>query len=171
MKNRLFVVVLLTTVSCSVQAEWAGGVGYTNISDSADGIDISLNALTGTFGYAFAVSEIATIVPEIRVGFGIGDDSVEVFGLPADVKLKSLVAVSVRAQFDYASGLYVYLQPSYANLDLEVSSMGLSGSEDAWEFGLGGGMGYNFSDRLGAELGYESFDGTNVISAGLRFQF
>jgi hypothetical protein len=47
----------------------------------------------------------------------------------------------------------------------------MSAKEDDWEFGFGGGVGFIPSDSVMLEAIFEDFDGTNVISAGLRYSF
>lgn len=106
-------------------------------------------------------------MPEIRLGFGVDPDTVS--GI--DVELDRFLAISVRGQYALNESFYAYLAPSYAHVDLTASSFGFTVSADDWEFGFGGGFGYQFSDALAGELSWESFDGTDVIGLGLRYSF
>jgi len=165
--RKFILVVLLSGMSFAANAEWVGGVGYFNVSDSEGGIDISLNAVGASIGYRFEGEGDFSFMPELRVGTGVGDD--EVFGVTFEIE--SLIALSIRGQYDFASGAYLFGAPAYANLKLKGSAGGESASEDDWEFGIGGGFGYMFSDRASGELSYETYDGTDVIGVALKFTF
>ena len=54
----------LVSVSMSASANWVLGVGYSNLSDSEDDIDISLGAIVASAGYKYAINEAFTLVPE-----------------------------------------------------------------------------------------------------------
>ena len=166
MKKTLLALVLAGT-SFASQANWQAGVGYVNLSDSEGGDSISLNALVGSLGYKFKTGDNFYLVPELRLGTGVGDD--ELYG--AKIEVESFTALSLRGQYDLESGLYIYGAPSYANLEVKASAYVESASEDEWEFGLGGGVGYNFSNAMLAELSYEQFDGVDVVSLAVKFDF
>mgnify|MGYP000509341149 FL=1 len=87
------------------------------------------------------------------------------------VEVERFTALSVRAQYNYDNGVYLYVMPSYANLDVKVSSMYGSDSDDSWEFGLGGGVGKKISDKTSVEASYESYDGTDVLTIGFKYAF
>jgi len=160
-------IVLLSLLPFAANAEWVGGVGYVNLSDDDGGIDVSLDAIAASIGYRFASENDFFLMPEFRIGIGVGDDTV----LGVNVEVESLLAFSVRGQYDFASGAYVYAAPSYANLDLKATSGSVSASEDDWEFGFGAGFGYRFTDTVSGELSYETYDGTDVIGVAAKFWF
>ena len=159
------------TLSASASANWVGGVSYSNLSQDEDGLDVSLNALVATIGYENAVNDNFIITPQFRYGFGVDDDKVDVFGTEVKVELESLMSFDVRGQYEFNNNLYVFAQPSYANVDLKASANGNSASEDEWEFGVGAGIGYLFNDTTSAEVSFESFDGADVFGIGLRMKF
>ncbi|MFT4937226.1 MAG: opacity protein-like surface antigen [Paraglaciecola sp.] len=158
---------LAAFLSFTANASWVGGVSYTSISDGDDGITIDLGAITASVGYQFQTSEQFSIVPEVRLGFGISDD--EISGV--ELSLKRFLALSVRGEYALNEKFYVFAAPSYANLEVEASFDRFSNTEDAWEFGIGAGVGYQLSDTVNAEVSYENYDGSDVISAGLKFSF
>lgn len=154
---------------------WVAGISYLNLSDESDGFDISLGGIAGSIGYKFKSGETFYLIPEARVGIGIGSDNVSESGIDIDMELDSFVAFSVRGQFEFDNGMYVYVAPSYANAKFTATAS-LGGvtakvSDDSWELGVGGGVGYQFNKTLAAELSYEQFDGTDMLSVGVKFNF
>jgi hypothetical protein len=49
--------------------------------------------------------------------------------------------------------------------------MGMSAKEDDWETGFGAGVGFVPMNNFMLEAIFEDFEGTNVISAGIRYSF
>lgn len=90
-----------------------------------------------------------------------------------DVELDRFLALSLRGQFELDNGIYLFAAPVYSNAELTVSAsqggVSVSITEDSWEFGFGGGIGYNLSKTASAEVMYEQFDGTDAVSFGLKF--
>ena len=167
--KKLLLSALVLVFSSTANAEWVYGAGYVNMSDEGDGIDISLGAVAGSVGYVFD-NETFRLVPELRVGFGLSDDDVRISGVTVDVEIESFLALSVMAQLDLGDSVYVYAQPSYANLEIEASSGGFSESDSEWEFGLGAGLGFRVSETASVELGYETYDGLDVFAISLKFR-
>ncbi|MEO2266159.1 outer membrane beta-barrel protein [Pseudoalteromonas sp. YIC-656] len=165
----------LIGTSFASQANWQAGVGYVNLSDSPSGYDISLDGVYGSLGYKFKSSDNFYWVPELRLGTGIGDDTIDNYlagsVLNTKLEMERYIALSLRGQYELDNGVYLYAAPSYANVEIKASGFGASLSEDEWEFGLGGGIGYNFSNNMAAELSYEQFDGVDVVSLAVKFDF
>jgi len=172
----------LLTLSLTASANWSAGAGYANLSDNNDGDDISLGVIYGSVAYEFAQEgSKLSFMPELRLGTGVSDDNVSLhleegeFAIPERINFKVEVerftAFSVRAQYNYDNGVYLYVMPSYANLDVKVSSLAGSDSNDSWEFGLGGGVGKKFNDKVSVEASYESYDGTDVLTLGFKYAF
>jgi len=170
MYKKALVTFLLTAVSLTAHAEWIGGVSYTSLSDDDAGVDVDLGALSGSIGYTFRQNEFS-IIPEVHIGLGISDDSVTVLGTKVDVELDRFIVLAVRGQYSFNESFYVYAQPSYANAKLTAKASGISVSDDDWEFGIGAGGGFQVNPKVAAELGYDTYDGTDAISVGLRFNF
>lgn len=156
-----------TALSFSASADWVSSAGYSNFSDEVGSQDLSLGTLNLGLGYQFKTSDKGSFTPELRYGFGITDD--KLYGVTLEIK--RFIALSIRGQYDFDSNWYMYAQPTYANLEIEAKAGNSSASDDSWEFGGGLGLGYEFSGNKSIEVGYEHFDGTDVISASLRFGF
>lgn len=155
---------------------WVGGIGYINLSDEVeDGLDISVGGIVGSLGYKIKSGDNFYLIPEVRIGTGISDDSVSYLGVDVDVELDGFLALSLRGQFELDNGVYLFAAPTYANAEFTASAsqggQSASATEDSWEFGVGGGIGYNFSKTTSAEVTYEQFDGTDAFSVGLKINF
>ena len=108
----------------------------------------------------------------MRIGFGISDDTLSIPRYyDVKVELDSFLALSMRGEIEFNNGIYAFATPSYANAQITAISRGYSDTDDDWEFGIGGGAGYNLSDTASAELSYEQFDGTDVLTLGVKFNF
>ena len=116
MLKKALLAAALVSVSMSASANWVLGVGYSNLSDSEDDIDISLGAIVASAGYKYAINEAFTLVPELRYGIGVSDD--EVFGV--DIELDSFYAFTLRGEFDVSENVYAYVAPSYGKLDERI---------------------------------------------------
>ena len=172
-------VLLASSSSVAMAAEsgssdnWVGGISYINVSDEDDGLSISLGGIVGSLGYKISSGNGFYLVPEARVGFGVKDDSVSYLGVDMDIELDRFLALSLRGQFELDNGIYLFAAPVYSNAELTVSAsqggVSVSITEDSWEFGFGGGIGYNLSKTASAEVMYEQFDGTDAVSFGLKF--
>lgn len=78
-KSSLIAALALSVFSGAVSAQWSVSGGYTYVSSDNDGIDVSLSALTAGVAYTFySESKTWSVMPELKAGFGVGDDSVEV---------------------------------------------------------------------------------------------
>jgi len=160
----------------SASANWVGGVSYFNISDDSDGIDISLDGVAASIGYKFESGNNFYFIPSFSYGFGLSDDSVSEGGVTGTIELDNVMGFDFRGQWEFDSGMYLFLAPSYKQLEAtaKASYQGYSASfsgESDWEFGFGGGIGYNFNEKIGAEFGYEVIDGSDIMSLGLRVNF
>ena len=165
--KKFVLAIALFAVSLPASAQWVVGGGYVNLSDEEGDIDVSLGAVYGSAGYLIEGEGNFSFLPEVRVGFGIADDTV----LGVDVEIDNFLALSVRGQYTFDSGFYLFAAPSYARLELTASAGGISVSEDDWEFGVGGGAGYKFTEQLWGELGYETYDGTDAWGIGFKYAF
>lgn len=146
-------------------------VGYMHLSNG-----ISLGALYGTVGYRFEIQQDLYVIPELRIGLGINDDTYRFAGSQTSIELDSVFGFNGRVQYDVNPELYIYGTPSFTRLETSVSSSaqgfgGGSYSYSDWEFGIGAGAGYQFSDQLSGEVQYESIDSLDVFSFGLRYNF
>lgn len=153
----------------SASAQWLGGVGYITMEDDA----LTFDLLGASLGYQFKFGEHLSLVPEVRYAMGIGDQY-----LTRDIAVETdhFISLSVRGQYDFASGAYLFAVPSYANAQwtsIDYAAL-TSETRDEWEVGLGVGAGYYFNPYTAVEFSYEAIDffgGTDVLSIGFRFRF
>ncbi|WP_158089164.1 outer membrane beta-barrel protein [Cognaticolwellia mytili] len=174
-KKFLFALPLLT-LPLTVSANWSTGAGYLSFSDEEDGTELSLAAMYGSLAYEFYLEDSSlSLVPELRIGTGISDDDVKIDFGPLNgtinVEMKSFYSFSVRAQYNYDNGVYLYVVPSYASVDLEFSAFGESASDDDGEVGFGGGFGKKINDNTSVQLSYEIYDEIEVFTVGFNYQF
>ena len=163
---------LVLTLPLTASANWSLGGGYINLSDDSDDIDVSLGGIYGSAAYTFKTdSENFTVVPELRIGTGISDDSVDTYYGDVDIELESFIALSLRAQYQVNERFYLYAMPSYANAELKASGFGRSETEDEWEFGYGAGAGFSISEEVNINFSYEMYDDTDVLTAGISVNF
>jgi len=165
----------LLLASFGASAQWTGSLSYQQYSLDDDGISVDLGAITASIGYRFKATDNFYLVPEFRVGFGVGDDTVRVDtgdGI-ADVKveLDRLWGFSNRFQYEFETPVYVFGVVSYVNYKAEAKFEGFSESDDSWETSLGAGAGYMFTPLFGGEVSYERVDGEDLWTIGARFNF
>jgi hypothetical protein len=171
-KKILCYLLLAGVISTQASAGWNAGLAYSQFKDDEDGVDISLDGVTLSVGYEIRMEDSNfSFMPELRVGFGMGDDTINESNIDVTVELETYYGLSTRGTYHASPKFYVFLQPSYVNVEVKASAMGMSAKEDDWEFGFGGGVGFIPSDSVMLEAIFEDFDGTNVISAGLRYSF
>jgi len=184
-KNTALALTLLS-LSLTASADWETGAGFSNFSDSSDGDDLSLNIVYGSVAYKIENSEgNYFFMPEFRIGTGVDDDSLDetwsyqdgytgnmrVVSNEIKFEIERFVALSLRGQYDFSSGTYVYAMASYANVKGKVSYHGVSNSDDSWEFGMGAGVGYNLNKKVSVEALYENYDETDLLSVGFKYIF
>lgn len=167
---------LTLAFSSSALADWNLSASYNNFSDDTDGIDISMGAVTAGLGYKYEYPNSKfSVMPELRIGTGVKDDDFVLWygdmGISATVEIKTFTALSVRGQYEISDSVSVFVQPVYANLDVEVSLYGESASDDEWDFGVGAGLIARANEQFSFEVSYERFDDTDVVSAGVRYHF
>jgi len=171
-KKTLCCLLLVGGISAQASADWNTGLAYSQFKDDGDGVDISLDAVTLSVGYEIRIEDSNfSFMPELRVGFGVGDDTINESGMDVTVELETYYGLSTRGTYHASPKFYVFLQPSYVNIEVKASAMGISAKEDEWEFGFGGGVGFIPTNNVMLEAIFEDFDGTNVISAGVRYSF
>lgn len=161
------IIVLSAGMAGSALAGPTGSIGYTQLMDVED---LDLGAIYGSVGFEFELGPNVSITPELRLGSGVKDDNFFFF----DVELRRLYGLATRVSYTADSGFYVFGTASYVNYDFRFrprTGSGSSFTEDSWEFGIGAGLGFYFTERFGVELQYENVDSEDVVSAGLRWRF
>ena len=184
-KNTALALTLLS-LSLTASADWQTGGGFSYFSDSSGGDDLLLNIVYGSVGYKIKNSEKNYFfMPELRIGTGVNDDSYtdthtiqygygtnySVYSKTTTFEVERFIALSFRGQYEFSSGAYVYVIPSYANVKSKVSYYGESMSDDNWEFGVGAGVGCNLNKKVSVEASYENYDDTDLLSVGFKYAF
>lgn len=170
-KSMKLKVCLATAIACSTlliadqsHAQLVTGVGYHELSDD----DVSLGVISGTVGFQFGDGSSGfSYTPEFRIGTGVQDDKIGA----VKVKVEAFYGFALRGEYVFQNGTYLFVAPSYSNLEVKVSAGGFSAKDDEWEFGGGGGIGYQFTDYTSVELAYEKFDDLDVIGIAVRMKF
>ena len=113
---------------------------------------------------------------EIRVGLGIGDDSVDVLGTEVDVELDSMFGAYVRGGLQAADSFYPYVVLGYTRGELTASVPGFSDSESESDVSFGLGADVDINEKLTLNIEYMNYfdkDGAEVdgFSFGLVTKF
>lgn len=165
MFKKSLIALSLLVLPLTASANWSAGAGYANLSDDS----LALGVVYGAVAYEFVTEGSKfSLIPELRLGTGISDDKMD----GVKVEIDRFTALSVRGQYNYDNGFYVYVMPSYANLDLKASFRGTSVSDDEWEFGFGAGVGKKLNEKTSVEASFERYDtDTDVITVGFKYAF
>ncbi|PID75082.1 MAG: hypothetical protein CSB23_05440 [Deltaproteobacteria bacterium] len=184
-------ILLLASITAEAKENTRSGIfvgaGYQilYISD-VWGEDINLGVLSGTVGYTIPINETFSIVPQLRLGTGVIDYSVDyvyaIFGnypgwvvVGVDTEVDYSLGAAVHFQANFKNGISVFAGPSYANVETTSTITTFLGAKDSFsdtfsEFGLGAGVGYNFKN-MGVELAYEHFNEIGALSATFKYHF
>lgn len=168
MLKKTAIALSLICLPLTASAQWLAGTGYVHFSEDFGRDDLSLAAVYGSLAYKIDNSgHPFTFMPELRLGTGVSDD--RAYGVK--VEINRYIAISARGQYDYSNGVFVFVTPSYANLDLDFTNGDYSGSEDDWEFGIGAGVGYALNEKITLEASYDRFDDTDAFGVGIKYAF
>ena len=112
MFKKSLIVLSLLVLPLTASANWSAGAGYKNLSLDGDGIDLSLGAIYGAVAYEFVEEGSKfSLVPELHLGTGISDDKVKMLGAKIKLEVERFTVLSVRGQYNYDNGFYVYMMP------------------------------------------------------------
>ena len=162
-KSSLLLTALILT-SSHAMAQWSGAMSYSDLSDD----DLSLGTINLHGAYEFKTRNSAfSYMPEIRLGIGIKDESVNNLNVKAD----QFMSAGVRLSYYTSDTISLFLVPSYGRLGISVKVNGMTIDDSSNEFGIGGGISAQIAEDMKAEASYEDFGGTGVLSFGLRYQF
>lgn len=132
-----------------------------------DGDNGQFDIPTIAFGYELISKEIS-LIPEIRYGAG---DNAE----GTDFEIEKYLSLSVKGQWNFQNGLYVFLYPSYSNITLKEKSPRWSCCSDekqsSWSLSAGAGFGYKIIDAIAIESTVEKSSDYHYFSLGLRFNY
>ncbi|MBM7072316.1 outer membrane beta-barrel protein [Shewanella sp. 202IG2-18] len=186
MLKKVIFATLIASVSGSCLANWVGDVSYLSLSDSNRVInvhshknDVTLGVLALSAGYEIPLAENFSITPEAQYGFGIKDDTLNIDDNGATdnvtVDVDKYYGFNLRAQYNFTPQFYAYVQPQYTKIKVEAKHKS-SGAKDygsETKFGYGGGVGYQITPQLGANLGFVRFNSLDVDGwqLGMRYKF
>ena len=139
-------IISLSSFTQANDVERYAGASFAVLDYSESGFDdASLNALIGRAGAKFN----EYISAEVRLGFGIGDDTVS----GVDLELKNLIGAYVRAGFPASDTVYPYVVIGLSRLELEASGFGVTidDSDNDASYGLGVDIDVSEAATLNAE--------------------
>lgn len=143
-KNAVAAALLSASFAAAAAEPYFGG-SFAVVDYSVDGIssDASLNAIYGRGGLMFNDN----ISGEVRLGFGIGDDSINAGPYEATIELKNMIGAYVRGGIPVGESFYPYAIIGYtrAEADTEISGPDLNESSSESESDLSFGVGADFS--------------------------
>ncbi len=134
---------------------FGGNFAFVTYDESGIG-DASLNAISGRVGARFDEN----FSGEIRVGFGIGDDSVDVFGTNVDLSLKNFIGVYGRAGMPVTPSIFPYVVLGYTRGKAEADIEGFgstSESESDVSFGIGADFDVDIAEDMKINIEYMNY--------------
>ncbi len=183
MKKKITCALALLACSTFASADWVGSVNYSNFDGQAfQGQDVDLGTVGISVGYRFDITDRFKLLPELRVGFGVNDDSTAGFvgADSVEFKLDDYVGVALRGEYAVTDDVYVFAVLSNQNIGITIEEIVFEGESltnvsapvlSETEFGAGGGVGWQINEHNAVELSYEDLDDTDLITLGYRFKF
>lgn len=166
---------LSALLSGYTQAEnyYGGNISFLDYSVEGIDDDASLTAIVGRFGTTFNEN----FSGEVRLGFGVGDDTVDVFGFDADVELDNMFGAYVRGGIPVTDSFFPYAIVGYTRGEVTASISGFgseSESESDVSFGVGADVNVNQNIIINVEyMNYFDKDGAEIdgFSIGIASKF
>ena len=115
--------------------------------------DASLNSIYGRFGAYFGEN----FSGELRLGVGIGDDTVNYEGTDVNVELKDFYGVYLRGGVPIGEIFYPYAIIGYTKGKVEGSAYGISESFSESDASFGVGADFSFTETLKLNLEYAKY--------------
>ncbi|WP_133405327.1 outer membrane beta-barrel protein [Parashewanella tropica] len=173
LKRAAFVLLLLGNSSIAL-ANWEAGLHYINVMNDSNKNNYSISGIEGELGYQFILNNGFSLTPNIRIATGISDDKVSYQGTDYDLELERYFMLSLRGSYQFENGIRLFIQPNYVNIDGDAKSVNDRRNvytDDEWEFGFGGGLGYRISDKVSADIAYDWFDDYRQLTVGFHYHF
>lgn len=114
------------------------------IDYSEPGIDASVTAIYGRIGTSWNEN----FSGELRVGFGIGDDTVNVSGTDVDLEINRFFGAYIKVGAQVNEVFYLYAVLGFTRGEAEASVSGLSATESETDVSFGLGADFNVSESL-----------------------
>lgn len=152
---------------------YGGNISFLDYSEPEVDISASVTAITGRLGTHFNEN----VSGELRVGFGVDDDTVSFDGLEADLELESLYGVYIRGGIPVTENIYPYAILGYSRGELKATVAGFgSNSESETDTSFGLGVDVDVIQGVTINLEYMNYfdkDGVEVdsLSIGLAKTF
>jgi outer membrane immunogenic protein len=161
----------VSSVAVANEMYFGGGFAAIKYNEKMLNESASLNAAVVKFGTKFNDNFAA----EARVGFGVGDDTVNVFGTDAKIKLNHFYGAYVKGGIAATEMFYPYAVLGYTRGELKASVAGQSATETESDFSYGVGMDFNFTGFT-LNLEYQNYFDKNTakvdgISIGFTKSF
>ena len=152
---------------------FGGNIAFLDYSEDGISGDASLTAIVGRLGTTFNKN----FSGELRLGLGIADDSVGVFGYDVDVELDNMFGAYVRGGVPVTDTFFPYAIVGYTRGELTASIPGFGSESDAeadLSFGFGADVNISKTIILNVEyMNYFDKDGVDVagLSVGIASKF
>lgn len=143
-----------TTSIANAGDNYFGG-NLASIEYSEDGVsdEASLTAIYGRIGTHFNEN----FSGEIRAGFGVGDDTVDVFGFDVDVEFENFFGAYVRGGFQAAPAFYPYAVLGYTRGEVKASVSGFSDTATESDMSYGIGADFSINDNMMINFEYLNY--------------
>ena len=148
-KLSLLASAMALTNSVSAENYYGGGINLIDYSIDEFGIDASLTTLTAKLGTKFNEN----LAFEGRIGFGVGDDTVE----GVDVELSNYFGVYFKGGFSATEKVYPYAVLGYTRGKLKASGPGGSISSSDSDVSFGIGVDYSITNATALSFEYTNF--------------
>ena len=163
---------LLAAAGSASAGDMYYGGNLTFMDYSELGADASVFALSGRIGSQWNEN----FSGELRAGFGLGDDTVTLFGESVDFKLNHYIGAYVRGGAQVGESFYPYVVIGLTRGEAEASVSGFSASTSESDFSFGLGADFDLSESLSFNIEYMNYldkDGGELsgFSLGLSTTF
>ena len=173
-KGALLPLAISTLLLPSAYAEnkiYVGG-GFSALDYSEDVVsdDASLSVIYGRVGMHFNEN----FSGELRAGFGVGDDDVNVLGTNVNVELKNTYGAYFRAGIPTETVFpYVILGYTSGKVEGEIAGLGSADeSESSFSYGIGADVSISEGIKINAEyMDFLDSDGTEVTGFNIGLTF
>ena len=168
--NKLALTATLLAASAASNANagenyFGGGVAFIKYSET--GIDdIDMTSAFGKFGTKFNEN----FAGEVRLGFGLNSDSVNIYGVDVDTELKNYYGAYLKAGINATENVYPYVILGYTRGKIEASAQGYSVSDSESDMSFGLGIDFTVAEQTDLTLEYINYldkDGVELSGFGL----
>lgn len=164
--KKILAILAISLAPLAGHAQFAIEGGLARLSVDDFNADFNATYITGIY----TTSSGPNLKNSIEITLGRGNSSEQFNG--SEIELEQYYGVTYRAAFGFSNGAYLFFSPSYARRELSFATPAGSDSDTSpWEFGFGGGAGYEVTDALSVEAQIDSISGFNLFSVGARYGF